>query len=651
MVAKHGISGAEKHQHGMYRIQHFFTKVLANSFFGHTLNFLAGFLFGFSVSVALGFTEVFTLVFAFVAGLSVVVSGSLVAYLTVQLLLIASLTGIIYVLIRTTTLVIAPELFQTIFLSLILIAPFATLVGNFRVPLMKMSLAKSVELFSAIVFAALVQVLRAQMPANAPYAFTQMYGSEDNAGIIDVLSHSIHYGVSSNVSALGEFTNNMYIAAAGFSSWFGDASNQGLISPLTHWNMILLLMAWAPIAAMAILAFSGKRPKVLVSFVLVAFMSSMFALALWPFTSIGHTAVISSGLFAASLMAITLNERFREEHPFVFATLLTALGFVAGNIWFPLFPFTAAVVGVAFLLLLISEYKKKNTSLVIGLIAFFAVVAFNLLPAVLDLVSQNESLLQLQGGTRVASESLTLIWLLLSSLAVWVVSRKSLDIKNQNSTLFLFAVAALIASNVYLFLMGILNNEGAPGYGASKYLLTTVAFSIPVLWMTLSLSKRKANPLRVLVGGIALVFAILVVQPDSQQSARSFLGERPEVSLEASQTGVFAAIQEALDRDADHILCVADYGFPLDDSIAWDAYFCTRWGQAVAHNKLDAPTSEWSFAFLNRNDFSNNEWVRDTFADENVIVIRFPDPLKPVSIPDTFWYPYVHPSWEVITVK
>jgi hypothetical protein len=652
MRARHGSRFFDRYKKGIEKATELGSKVVANRAFGHALNLLTGFLFGFSVSVGLGFTQVYSIVFGFIVGLGVVLSGSLVGYLTIQSLFMALLTGVVYVLIRATTLVIAPEVFQIFFLSLIIIAPFATLISNIRVPLLKFSSGKSVELFSAIAFAAFVQVLRGRMPADAPYAFTQMYGNEDNAGIIDVLSHSIHFGISSNVSALGEFTNSIYISAAGFTGWFGDPSNQDLISPLTHWNMILLLMAWAPIAALVLLAFSGKRPKRLVSVVAVAFMTSMFGLVLWPFTSIGHTAVISSGLFAAALMAITLNERFRREHPFVFAMLLTALGFVAGNIWFPLFPFTAAVVGVAFLFLLRSEYKKNNKPIVFGLIGFFAVVAYNVLPTVVNLVSQNESLLQLQGGTRVASESLILIWLLLSSLAVWAVTKKSSRSKTKDRNLFLVAVAALIASNVYLFLTGILNNAGAPGYGASKYLLTSIAFSTPLLWMVISLSRKKINPLRVLAGGLALVFAILVAQPDSQPVATSFMADSQQVNTEASQTGVFAAIQEALDKDADHILCVADYGFPMEDGLtAFDAYLCTRWGQAVAVNKLDAPTSQWSFAFLNRNDFSHNEWVRDTYADENVFVIRFPDPSNPLLVSETWWRQYVHPSWEIVTVK
>jgi hypothetical protein len=617
-----------------------------------SLDLLSGFLFGSAVSLGLGFTQINSVIVGILTGFGVVFSGSFVAYLTIQFLAVAFLTLLLYIFIRTSPLVIPPEVLQFVLIAVLFLSPLLTRSNRIRTPLLKLSLSKPIELFVALLFSFLVQVLRGRMPADAPYAFTQMYGNEDNAGIIDVLSHSIHFGVSSNVSALGEFTNSIYISAAGFTSWFGDPSNQALISPLTHWNMILLFMAWAPIAALVLLAFSGKRPKRLVSVVAVAFMTSMFGLVLWPFTSIGHTAVISSGMFAAALMAITLNERFRNEHPFVFAMLLTALGFVAGNIWFPLFPFTAAVVGVAFLFLLRSEYKKNNKPLVFGLIGFFAVVAYNLLPALVNLVSQNESLLQLQGGTRAASESLILIWLLLSSLAVWAVTKKSSVAITKDSNLFLVAVAALIASNAYLFLTGILNNAGAPGYGASKYLLTSIAFSTPLLWMMISLSRKKINPLRVLAGGLALVFAILVAQPDSQPVATSFMADSQQVNTEASQTGVFAAIQEALDKDADHILCVADYGFPMEDGLtAFDAYLCTRWGQAVAVNKLDAPTSQWSFAFLNRNDFSSNEWVRDTYADENVIVIRFPDPSNPLLVSETWWRQYVHPSWEIVTVK
>jgi hypothetical protein len=111
-------------------------------------------------------------------------------------------------------------------------------------------------------------------------------------------------------------------------------------------------------------------------------------------------------------------------------------------------------------------------------------------------------------------------------------------------------------------------------------------------------------------------------------------------------------MQEALEKDAEHILCVADYGFPLpDDRTAWAAYLCTRWGQAVAVNTLKAPISQWSFVFLNRNPLSKMEWVRDTYATDKVIVLRFTDPENPLLAADTWWYQYVHPTWEVITVK
>jgi hypothetical protein len=653
MSARHGIVVDGKVRPSLDGITQLVPKVRDNIILGRILTFMTGFWFGFSVSVALGFTQVYAFVFGVIVGLGVVVSGSLVAYLTIQSLFMALLTGVLYVLIRAAPLVIPPEVFQITFLSLITISPLATLIRRVRDPLIKLSLARSTELFSVIVFAFFVQILRGRMPADAPYAFTQMYGSEDNAGIIDVLSDSIHFGVSSSASALGEFTNSIYISAAGFTIWFGDPSNQDLISPLTHWNMILLLMAWAPIAAMVVLAFSGKRPNAGVALLSVAFMSFMFALVFWPFTAIGHTAVISSGLFAAALMAITLNEKFTQQHPFVFATLLTALGFVVGNIWFPLFPFASAVVGVAFLLLLRSEYKKNNKPVVFGLIGFFAVVTYNLLPALLDLVRQNESLLQLEGGTRAATDSLILMWLLLATLAVWATTRNSSRSGSQKGTLFLVAVAALISSNVYLFLTGIMNNGGAPGYGASKYLLTSIAFSIPLLWMTLFLSRKVVTSIKVIVGGVALVFAILVAQPDARPVAVSFLADSQEVNTEVPQTGVFPAIQEALEKDADHILCIADYGFPLEDGqTAWDAYFCTRWGQAVAANKLESPRSNWSFSFLNRAPFSDMEQVRDTHARDNVVVIRFPDPLKPLpEESETWWFQYVSPSWQVITVK
>lgn len=626
-------------------------RLLSDPLVGKVSKFITGFLVGFSISVGLGFTLVHATVFGILVGIGVLVSGSLVAFLTIQSLVIGLLTGIVYVLIRVMPLVIEPEVFQIVFMSLVLFSPLITLHRSVRIPLSKLEVGKTVELISAIFFSALVQILRGRMPADGLYALSQMYENEDNAGIIDVLSHSIHFGISSTASALGEYTNSLYISAAGFTSWFGIPSNQDLISPLTHWNMMLLLMSWAPITSMIMLAFSGKRPSSTVSILSIFFMSLIFIFILWPFTSIGHTAVISSGMFAATFLAITLNTALIREHPFVFALILTEIGFVVGNIWFPLFPFTAAVVGFSFLLLLRNEYRKRNTPVVIGLILFFGVVGYNLMPAVLELVSANDSLLQLQGGTRSASESLILIWLFISSVTFWILTKKALKMENRENPLFLVAVATLIASNAYLFLNGILNNGGSPGYGASKYLLTTIGFALPVLWITIMIFRRIVNPLRLIGGGLALVLAILVSQPDSRPVAASFLADSQEVSTEVSQSGVFGAIKEALAKDAEQILCVADYGPPLDERSSFGAYLCTRWGQAVAVNILDSPTSQWSFVFLDRAPLESLEWVRDTYANDNVVIIRFTDPLKPLLKADTWWYEYVHPSWEVITIN
>jgi hypothetical protein len=193
---------------------------------------------------------------------------------------------------------------------------------------------------------------------------------------------------------------------------------------------------------------------------------------------------------------------------------------------------------------------------------------------------------------------------------------------------------------------------GSPGYGANKYILAIIAFSVPVLWLVISVNKKLVNPLRIIGGGLALILAILVAQPSSQPVAMSFFEASDEINTEASQKTVVAAIQEALERDAEHILCVADYGFPLpDERTAWEAYLCTRWGQSLAPNTIKAPIYEWGLVFLNRLPLSSLEWVRDTYAEENVIVIRFSDPDSQLVAAETWWHKYVHHTWEVITVK
>jgi len=615
--------------------------------------FFTGFLFGVSVSIGLGLTTLATLVFGFLIALGVLVSRSLVSYLIIQTVTLAAVTGVLFVAFRTLPpVVLDAQILQLAYLALVLLAPIVCLLPKFRASLSKVTAPVTVELFSVGLFALLVQTLRSRMPSDPTYALSQMYGAEDNAGIINVLSHSLYFGYSSHATLLGEFTNGVYLAAAGIIGWFGAQSEQNLLAALTHWNMTLLFLAWMPLAALIALAFSGIRARIVPAVALIVVMTMIQVLIFWPFTSFGHTSVISSGLFGITLIALTLNHGLATSNPILFALISTSLGLSITTIWFPLAPFAAATVALVFVFLILNQYRRGKKTTATLLLALFFLSLLSFLPFVLNYVSQNVALLQKAGGTRVASVDLILVFLGISSAVVWKLTKRKKATSPEKANLFVLTLAILMGSNLYLFVNGLANNGGASGYGASKYLLTSIVIGIPVLWMIIVSYKKIETVPRVIAAGLAIVLGVVIFQPDAQSVAVSFVSPAPTVDVAAAKVGVYKALGEALEKKPDHILCVADYGFPLlDGRQAFPAYACTRWGQSLAQNKTDAPGSQWSFVFLDRIPVESLEAVRDSLVGEKVIVLRYPDPSQPLLIADTWWKDYVDDSWEIITVR
>jgi hypothetical protein len=253
---------------------------------------------------------------------------------------------------------------------------------------------------------------------------------------------------------------------------------------------------------------AGKKSATTQLAAVILVMSGILALLLWPFLSLGHTSSISSGLFAMALIATTLNKKLLLRHPVLFAIAIITLAFIAGNIWFPLMPFAAATAALVFITLLQIQYKKGNKRVVVAIGALFLVVALALLPRIVSLVSSSDSLIQLAGATRNATELLIVVWLALVGAAILKLSPKPRGLILSGSNLFFASFTLLLASNIFLVAKGMLSNSGSMGYGASKYLLTTIAFSIPVLWMVLIHSKRSKSLFGVSAAGLAILFSI-----------------------------------------------------------------------------------------------------------------------------------------------
>jgi hypothetical protein len=56
--------------------------------------------------------------------------------------------------------------------------------------------------------------------------------------------------------------------------------------------------------------------------------------------------------------------------------------------------------------------------------------------------------------------------------------------------LFIFAIIALLASSGFLYARGLVTNSGAPGYGATKYLIIVICSSLPILWLMVITHRR-----------------------------------------------------------------------------------------------------------------------------------------------------------------
>lgn len=623
---------------------------------------LSGAIFGYAISIGLGITTWPSIAISLISAIGVLAAGSISGYLLLQTTILSIASFILVFIFRFTSVTrIEAETVQLMFISLLAISPLIAAIPKVRAPIKLFSSNPGSQLISSALFLFLVVFLRERMPAHAGYALSKLYGMEDNAGIASELSTSINLGFTTHVSGLGEFSNGIYLTAAGVTSWFGSSGSSSLISPYTHWNMTLLFLAWIPLSAIVAVIATGKRLRTAEITIAVITMSVLLALLIWPFIGFGHTSVISAGLFGVVLLGLTQNRKLAENHPIVFLLLIASLGFIIGNIWFPLMPWGAATVGLTLVGLLQLQFRRGKKKTFALLVFLFVVAAVSLLPRLLSLVSNNDTLIELVGATRSASQLLVIVWLLAAVAAVWAVSKGKQTPTLLGSNLFSLTLTALLASNIYLVLSGALSNLGSSGYGygATKYLLTSIAFSIPALWMTSVFRKKHPRVLVAMVSGLAISFSVFVSQPDQNLVLSTGIVSVHPVSEIPAEAKVVSAISEAIDSKTDHILCVSDLGQPMPvegsqwNDYQWEAYLCTRWADSLSGNASNEGFM-WRSTMINSMPEETLAQVRDTYKDKKISIIRFD---YQESDPDTsaeeeiWWQKYVDPSWEIVLVN
>lgn len=627
------------------------------------LNIATGFIFGFSLAVGLGLNPLACFVFGVIAALGVLACGSLVTYLLTQTILLAGLALLSQVAFRLIPdFKIEVTVFQTGYILFLLVAPFLSLIRKIRSATNYFAVSRILELVTTVIFAGLTQFLRSRMPLDAEFALNIMFEGEDNAGIVEVLSGSLKNGFTPQAGQFGEFINSIYLAAAGLIGNFSISTNQGLLPVLTHYNITLLLMAWVPIAALFALVLSGRKFKNSEEIAIVSVVSVILGILFWPFVTLGHTSVISSGLFATSLLAITLNKQLAIKHPIFFASLVTSFAFIVGTSWAPLMPFAAATVLLAYFAIGYFEYKKGKVKVVTFLLLTFSATSVVMLPQVLQLAFNSRGLLDAQGGTRAASIGLVALSLILFALTTRTLFRRS-DVNHEGqSLLFLATTLTLVASIVYLLVSALAGNQGGFGYGATKYLLTAISFSIPLLWMLAIELIRPINSRVIAVAGLVFVLLILMIQPDSRKVPAAIVAPQltswqflapPELRVINTQTAEIAsAINSAFEAKPDHIFCVSDYGIPEQaGEVNFPPYFCNRWAGSLNN---DQESFKWGAIPIGvNNPESLGDLVRN-YEGDDVVLIRIMKPLEvdanKLDMSQTWWFKYADPAWKIITV-
>jgi hypothetical protein len=622
---------------------------------------LAGAIFGYAVSVGLGTSLTASFVMATIAAIGVFLASSLASYLILQTISLAALGLLIFLTFRfTPDLVLDAQFTQLVFLTAFVLSPTLSIIPAIKKSLSGLHLSSFVQLFTSAMFATIVLLLRERMPADSGYAFSRLYGMEDNAGISGDLAMFFERGLTSQVFHLGSVTNGLYVSAANITQHFGIEESSALLAPFTHWNLTLLFLAWVPLTTLTILAVSGKKLGKLHSISTIVLGSTLFAILFWPFIGFGHTSVITAGLFGAVLLGITLNRQMLVNQPFLFLTLVSSLSFIVGNVWFPLLPFSAAITALSFLVVLSVQFRKGHKRVVVVIIAFLAITGYFMLPTVVGTALGNSSLIAMGGATRAATQLLIVLWLLIITASIFWLSMKKSSRKPVGNTLFIAAIGVLLSSNIYLVFTGMLVNSGTLGYGANKYLMTSIAISLPVIWIAIISSKKGSRALGTAVSGLALAFTVSISQPDQGLILNTGVVALAPAVVNQVEPNLVSAIREALEGNPEHILCVSDDGQPMAvEGAQWnasqfEAYICTRWSDSLSGNAGDEGMS-WRSTMINSRPIETLTTVRDAYQGRNVTVIRFQSSTAESTLPladeDTWWFEYVDDSWRIISVQ
>jgi hypothetical protein len=236
--------------------------------------------------------------------------------------------------------------------------------------------------------------------------------------------------------------------------------------------------------------------------------------------------------------------------------------------------------------------------------------------------------------------------------AVGFVLRRNTDRNFLGSKLFATTFVVLVVSNLYLLMSGFLNNSGQFGYGATKYLLTSIAFTIPVLLVPIFDSVRQLRLLEVVAFGAVLMLIVLMVQPDSRKVPLTFVNFSNQSVLDSRYANVAKALKQALDQRPDTVFCVADYGLPLPGAeMNLDSYFCNRWAGSLNGDESVFIWGSVSLGWATKDDLDE---IKETLEGKSVLVVRLTRPAdsdsEMLAITETWWGDYVDPSWELITV-
>jgi hypothetical protein len=195
---------------------------------------------------------------------------------------------------------------------------------------------------------------------------------------------------------------------------------------------------------------------------------------------------------------------------------------------------------------------------------------------------------------------------------------------------------------------GFLNNDGEFGYGATKYLLTSIALAIPVLLIPILEAAKQLRLPEVVAFGAVLMLIVLMVQPDSRKVPRDIVSSSNHSISESRYASVAKSLKRALDQRPDAVFCVADYGAPLPDAeVNFDSYFCNRWAGSI---NGDESVFIWGFVTLNWAPKEDLAGIKDSLVGKKVIVVRLTREatLGPETT-ETWWAEYVEPSWEIIS--